>query len=146
MILPSDSISAEISSVPLLDVCRGNDPLKREIMQAISQIIDSGRFVGGPHCQALEQSVAHLCETQFAIGCASGSDALLLALMAIGIEEGDEVILPSFTFFATASAVTRLGATPVFVDIDQIIQRRGHAKTRHRSGVGVSRASQPVFT
>ena len=112
------SNESPIVSVPLLDVGRGNQPLKEEIMTAFSEIIDSGRFVGGPYCQSLEQSVAQLCETQFAIGCASGSDALLLALMAIGIEPGDEVIVPSFTFFATASAVTRLGARPVFVDID----------------------------
>ncbi len=108
----------EISSVPLLDVGRGNLPLKEEIMESFSQIFDSGRFIGGPYCQSLEQSVAQHCETEFAVGCASGSDALLLALMAIRIEAGDEVILPSFTFFATASAVTRLGGIPVFVDID----------------------------
>ncbi len=116
---PNNAVSkSEISSVPLLDVGRGNLPLKEEIMESFSQIFDSGRFIGGPHCQSLEQSVAQHCETEFAVGCASGSDALLLALMAIGIEAGDEVILPSFTFFATASAVTRLGGTPVFVDID----------------------------
>ena len=108
----------ELKSVPLLDVCRGNAPLKEEFMKVIGEIFDSGRFIGGPHCQALEQATSQKCETQFAVGCASGSDALLLALMAIGIEDGDEVIVPSFTFFATASAVTRLGATPVFVDID----------------------------
>jgi dTDP-4-amino-4,6-dideoxygalactose transaminase len=104
--------------VPLLDVGRGNQPLKAEIMEAFSEIYDSGRFIGGPYCEQLEQEVARHCETQFAIGCASGSDALLLALMAIDLEAGDEVILPSFTFFATASAVTRLGGKPIFVDID----------------------------
>ena len=109
---------SELTSVPLLDVCRGNEPMRDEFMKVIGDIIDSGRFIGGPHCQALEQAVSQQCETQFAVGCASGSDALLLALMAIGVGEGDEVIVPSFTFFATASAVTRLGATPVFVDID----------------------------
>lgn len=118
MNVPFPSGSHRPSSVPLLDVCRGNAPLKAEILDTIGQIIDSGRFVGGPHCQMLEQTVAQKCETQYAIGCASGSDALLLAMMAIGIEPGDEVILPSFTFFATASAVTRLGAVPVFIDID----------------------------
>ena len=92
MIVPSNSMSNEIKSVPLLDVVRGNQPLKAEIMEAFSQIYDSGRFVGGPYCQSLEQSVAHLCETQFAVGCASGSDALLLALMAIDIGTGAEPI------------------------------------------------------
>ena len=89
-------------------------------MESISQIIDSGRFIGGPFVEFLEQSVAEACDTKFGIGCASGSDALLLALMAIDIQPGDEVICPSFTFFATASAVHRLGGVPVFVDIDPI--------------------------
>ena len=107
-----------INSVPLLDVGRGNAPLKPEIMSVFSDIIDSGWFVGGPHVKSLEQSVAQVSGVDHAIGCASGSEALLLALMAINIEPGDEVICPSFTFFATTSAISRLGATPVFVDID----------------------------
>lgn len=107
-----------VTSAPLLDVGRGNQPLKAEIMEAVSEIIDSGRFIGGPYVQGLEDAVAKVCQTEFAIGCASGSDALLLALMAIDIKPGDEVICPSFTFFATASAIHRLGAVPVFVDIE----------------------------
>ena len=107
-----------IKSVPLLDVGRGNAPLKAEIMSAFSEIIDSGWFVGGPHVKSLEQSVAEVSGVDHAIGCASGSEALLLALMAIDLQPGDEVICPSFTFFATTSAISRLGATPVFVDID----------------------------
>ncbi len=118
MTTPFELAQSKITSVPLLDVGRGNQPLKQEIMAAFSEIYDSGRFIGGPYCEALEQQVAQHCDTEFAIGCASGSDALLLALMAIDLEPGDEVILPSFTFFATASAVTRLGGTPIFVDID----------------------------
>jgi len=82
------------SSAPLLDVGRGNSPLKAEIMESVSQIIDSGRFIGGPFVEFLEQSVAEASGTKFAIGCASGSDALLLALMAIDIQPGDEVICP----------------------------------------------------
>ena len=109
-----------VTSVPLLDVCRGNRPLKEEIMATLSDIFDSGRFVGGPHCQSLERTVSEICDTEYAVGCASGSDALLLALMARDIGPGDEVICPSFTFFATASAIERLGATPVFVDIDPV--------------------------
>ena len=106
------------TSAPLLDVGRGNQPLKSEIMNTISDIIDSGWFIGGPHVKALEESVAKISQTKHAIGCASGSDALLLALMAVDIQPGDEVICPSFTFFATASAITRLGGVPVFVDIE----------------------------
>src|SRR5947207_1633032 len=106
------------TSVPLLDVNRGNAPLREEILAALARVIDSGRFLFGPEVQQLEKSMAGLCGTQHAVACASGSDALLLALMALDIGEGDEVIIPSFTFFATASAVTRLNARPVFVDID----------------------------
>lgn len=104
--------------VPLLDVNRDNRPLREEFLAALEKVVDSGQFVGGPDCQQLEQTFAQLCDAKFAVGCASGSDALLLALMAIDIAPGDEVIVPSFTFFATASCVTRLGAKPVFVDVD----------------------------
>lgn len=106
------------ASVPLLDVNRGNAPLREEILAALTRVVDSGRFLFGPDVQHLEKSIAALSGTQHAIGCSSGSDALLLALMALDIGEGDEVIVPSFTFFATASAAWRLGVKPVFVDID----------------------------
>ncbi len=106
------------SSVPLLDVNRGNSLLRDEILASIAEVVDSGRFLHGPQVGELECTIAGLCQTSQAIACASGSDALLLALMALDIQAGDEVILPSFTFFATASAVARLGANPVFVDID----------------------------
>jgi dTDP-4-amino-4,6-dideoxygalactose transaminase len=109
--------SQTLTQVPMIDVCRTNHPLRESLLAAIDEVLSSGRFVHGPACGAFEQRIAELSECQFAIGCASGSDALLLALMAIGITAGDEVIVPSFTFFATASAVQRLGARPVFVDI-----------------------------
>lgn len=105
-------------NVPLLDVNRGNATLRDEFLDAIARVVDSGRFLHGPDVTALEKTVAEICGTEHAIACASGSDALLLALMAIDIQPGDEVIVPSFTFFATASAVARLGAIPVFADID----------------------------
>ena len=107
-----------VNSVPLLDVSRGMRPLKQEILQAVTDIIDAGCFVGGPYCQTFEQAAAEYCQTEFAIGCASGSDALLLALMALEIGPGDEVICPSFTFFATVSAIDRVGASCVFADIE----------------------------
>lgn len=107
-----------VTPVPLLDVSRGNSPLREEILAAIARVCDSGGFVFGPDCQQLEESVASLCDVRYGIGCASGSDALLLSLMALNVGPGDEVIVPSFTFFATASCVWRLGARPVFVDID----------------------------
>lgn len=104
--------------VPLLDVGRGNHLLRTEILQALAEVYDSGRFLHGPQVTELEQAVASLSKTKHAVGCASGSDALLLALMVLGIGPGDEVIVPSFTFFATASCVSRLGAKIVFADID----------------------------
>ena len=111
--------NTQTTSTPLLDVGRGNTPLKSEIMEAISEIIDCGRFIGGPYVAQLEAAVAKVSQAKFGVGCASGSDAILLALMAIGNEPGDEVICPSFTFFATASAISRLGGVPVFVDIER---------------------------
>jgi len=104
--------------VPLLDIQRENGPLQAEIEQALVDVARSGRFVLGPACTKLEEEIARMCGAKHAIGCASGSDALLLALMALNIGAGDEVIVPSFTFFATASAPWRLGAKPVFVDIE----------------------------
>ena len=110
-------MSHPVSSVPLLDVGRGNAPLREEFLEAIAKVIDSGRFFFGPDVEELEREVAAYSQVENAIGCASGSDALLLALMALEIGPGDEVIVPSFTFFASVSCITRLGATPVFVDI-----------------------------
>jgi dTDP-4-amino-4,6-dideoxygalactose transaminase len=115
----SDTVSRTINHpIPLLDLRRENEPLRDEMLAALAGVFDSGRFLHGPDVTELESEVAAYCQTEHAIGCASGSDALLLALMAMDIGPGDEVILPSFTFFATASAVWRLGASIVFVDID----------------------------
>ncbi len=105
------------STVPLLDVARGNGPLRDAFMEALEKVVDSGRFLFGPDVAQLEQEVAAFSQVDSAVGCASGSDALLLAMMALNIGPGDEVIVPSFTFFASVSCITRVGATPVFVDI-----------------------------
>jgi dTDP-4-amino-4,6-dideoxygalactose transaminase len=106
-----------LAPVPMLDVNRQNAPLLPEIEQAIAEIARTGAFVHGPACKRFEEQSAKYCGVEHAIGCASGSDALLLALMALDVAAGDEVVLPSFTFFATAGAVWRLGARPVFADI-----------------------------
>ena len=109
--------AAPPSAVPMLDVNRENARLAPQIEDAMAEVTRSGAFVHGPACQKFEAEAAAYCGAKHAIGCASGSDALILALMALEIGPGDEVIMPSFTFFATASAVWRLGAKPVFADI-----------------------------
>lgn len=106
------------TGVPLLDVARGNLPLRDQLLEALAAVIDSGRFLFGPEVTALENEVAKISQSSYGIGCASGSDALLLAIMALEIGPGDEVIVPSFSFFATVSCITRVGATPIFVEID----------------------------
>ncbi|HEX3726064.1 MAG TPA: DegT/DnrJ/EryC1/StrS family aminotransferase [Pirellulales bacterium] len=111
-------LSARSSGVPLLDIGRQNQSIRREVAAAVERVCDSGRFVLGPDCDKLEEAMARYCHVPHAVGCASGSDALLLALMALGVGPGDEVLMPSYTFFATASAAWRLGAKPVFVDIE----------------------------
>jgi dTDP-4-amino-4,6-dideoxygalactose transaminase len=108
---------AAATHVPMLDVTRENQRLQAEIDAAMAEVSKSGAFVHGPACAKFEEAMAAYCGTEHAIGCASGSDALLLSLLALGVGPGDEVIVPSFTFFATASAVWRLGARPVFADI-----------------------------
>jgi len=104
--------------VPLLDLTEQNASLRPEIEAALGRVLDTNAFILGGEVKELEKELADYCGTKHAIGCASGSDALLLALMAVGVEPGDEVITTPYSFFATVSAVTRLGAKPVFVDIE----------------------------
>lgn len=103
--------------VPLLDLKTQFQSLRAEIMEEIQAVCDEQGFVLGPRVVAFEESVARYVGSRYAIGCASGGDALLLSLMAMGVKAGDEVITIPFTFFATASTISRLGAKPVFVDI-----------------------------
>jgi dTDP-4-amino-4,6-dideoxygalactose transaminase len=113
-----DGVPAASMQVPLLDLTAQYTAIQAEIRQAIDAVLESQRFVLGSNVNAFESEVARFCRVPHAVGVASGSDALLLALMAIGVGHGDEVITTPFTFFATAAAVVRLGGIPVFVDID----------------------------
>jgi dTDP-4-amino-4,6-dideoxygalactose transaminase len=103
--------------VPLIDLTKQYEPMSLEIMDVVGQMFASQKFVLGEEVELLEQEIARYCDARHAIGCASGTDALILALMALDIGPGDEVITSPFTFFATASSIHRVGATPVFVDI-----------------------------
>ncbi len=105
-------------NVPLLDLKAQYDTLRDEIEPVVKEVIESQWFVMGPNVVELEKEIGEYCRADYSIGCASGTDAILLALWALDIGPGDEVICPSYTFFSTAGCIHRLGATPVFADID----------------------------
>src|SRR6266436_5350027 len=113
------SSQSQMKKVPLLDLQAQYETIRDDVRSAVDRVFDSQHFVLGAEVQALEEEIARYSQTNFAIGCASGSDALLLALMSCDVGAGDEVITTPFSFFATAGAIARLGAQPVFVDIDQ---------------------------
>lgn len=107
-------------AVPLLDLTRQYEPLRAEVRAAMDRVCDEQRFILGPEVEMFENEAAEALDVPAAVGVSSGTDALLAALMALGVGSGDEVILPTFTFFATAGVVSRVGATPVFADIDPV--------------------------
>ncbi len=107
------------TKVPFFDLSVQFKSIEAEIRVALDEVFQSQQFIMGSKVQALEETIAQYCQTRYAVGVGSGSDALLLSLMGLGIRPGDEVLLPPFTFFATAGSVSRLGATPVFVDIER---------------------------
>lgn len=109
-----------VTSVPLLDLQAQYRPIRDEILATVTRVCDSQRFIMGPEVEGLERELAELLQVKHAVGVSSGTDALLIAMMAFGIGRGDEVITSTYSFFATAGCVARLGATPVFVDIDPV--------------------------
>jgi dTDP-4-amino-4,6-dideoxygalactose transaminase len=117
---PAGNLSPESIplAVPLLDLRRQYDGIRDEVLAAITRVCDSQTFILGPEVEALELEIAELTGASFAVGCASGTEALWLALVAAGVRPGDSVMTTAFSFFASASAIVRAGATPVFVDVD----------------------------
>jgi dTDP-4-amino-4,6-dideoxygalactose transaminase len=107
-----------VPQIPLVDVRAQYAPLLDELKERIAEVLDSGRFILGPNVQAFEEEAAAYLGVRHAIGVANGTDALVLALDAMGVGDGDEVICPAFTFYATAEAIIRRGARPVFADIE----------------------------
>jgi dTDP-4-amino-4,6-dideoxygalactose transaminase len=107
-----------VAQIPLVDVRAQYAPLLDELKERIAEVLDSGRFILGPNVRAFEEEAAAYLGVKHTVGVANGTDAIVLALDALGIGEGDEVICPTFTFYATAEAIARRGAAPVFADID----------------------------
>lgn len=109
-----------MSQVPLFDTATQLAPLRGELDRAIARVLDSGRFILGPEVQSFEEEFAEYVEADHAVGVGNGTDALMIALRAAGVEAGDDVVVPSFTFYATAEAVLTIGANPVFCDVDPL--------------------------
>ncbi len=105
-------------AIPLCDINLSFQQLETEILQAVERVLVSGQLINGPDVKLLENGLAAYCGVNAAVGCASGTDALSLAIHALDIGPGDEVIVPPYTFFATVGSVIRAGATPIFADID----------------------------
>ena len=112
------NVATEQRTIPLLDLNAQHRTIRNEVLAALTRVVDSQHFVLGEEVSALERDLAAYCGVKHAIGCASGSDALLLAVMSLGIGPGDKVLTTPYTFFATVAAISRVGATPVFADID----------------------------
>lgn len=117
---PVTSSHATEVAVPLLDLKAQYATIRDEVEPVVREVIESQYFIGGPKVEQLEREIAVYCRCEHAIGCANGSDAILVALQALDIGAGDEVLCPTYTFFATAGAIHRLGAKPVFADIDPV--------------------------
>ncbi|GAB5441449.1 MAG: DegT/DnrJ/EryC1/StrS family aminotransferase [Fuerstiella sp.] len=118
--MPTPNSTSSPEPVPFIDLVAQYQTIRDEIRETVDEVFETQRFVLGDEVAALEQEVATYCDAQYAVGCASGTDALILSLLALGIGPGDEVITSPFTFFASAGAIHRVGAKPKFVDIDPV--------------------------
>jgi dTDP-4-amino-4,6-dideoxygalactose transaminase len=121
-----------VPQIPLVDVRAQYAPLLDELKERVAEVLDSGRFILGPNVRAFEEEAAAYLGVGNAIGVANGTDALVLALDALGVGPGDEVVCPAFTFYATAEAILRRGATPVFADIDPATMNLDPEEVSHR--------------
>src|SRR6185295_7651677 len=107
-------------NIPLLDLKGQFASIRDEVLEAIHRVVESQYFILGPEVEGLEREIAEYSNCRFAVGLSSGTDALLASLMALNIGAGDEVLTTGYSFFATAGTISRVGATPVFVDIDPV--------------------------
>src|SRR5439155_7903050 len=141
-----------VPPIPLVDVKAQYDPLLPRLREAIEGVLTSGEFILGPNVAAFEREAAEYLGVEESIGVANGTDALVLVMDALGIGEGDEVVCPSFTFYATAEAIARRSATPVFADIDPVtlnldpvdVERRLTARTKAIMPVHLFGRSAPI--
>src|SRR5262245_55638757 len=137
-------------NIPLVDLTAQYRTIQPEIAEAVRSVLESGQFILGPQVKALEQEMAAYLGTAHAIGVGSGTDALVLALRALNVGPGDEVIVPSYTFFATAEAVMLVGATPVLADIEpttygiDVEQIRGKISSRTKAIIPVHLFGHPA--
>jgi dTDP-4-amino-4,6-dideoxygalactose transaminase len=137
--------------IPMVDLHQQYRRIEPEINAAVKAVLTSSNFILGPVVEDFEHRLAEYCECDYAVGVASGTDALLLAMLAVGIGEGDEVITTPFTFVATASAISRTGATPVFLDIDSrtfnidVSQIESAITERTKAVVPVHLYGQPAY-
>ncbi len=130
--IDSTTLVKQEKAAPLqfLDLGKQYEQIRLEVKRAVTQVLETQRFVLGPEVEQFEAEIANYLGCRFAVACASGTDALILALLAAGVRPGDEVITTAFTFVATASAITRTGAVPVFADIDPITYNIDPEKAR----------------